>query len=172
MCRCRLIVRSNVGSADIGAERMRREPSIHPFGVLCIGTPNADGGGAGRPKSPLVSSAALRRAAKISGGSLSNGPCPLDHQRVQINQMTNPIRYGVHDVVDRQPAERMADQHPPISWALPPLLCNVDLRSLVLTSNRRIWKCGFRACPGMTETAGAAGGKGSLPAASVAGLFH
>ncbi|SIO30713.1 hypothetical protein SAMN05443247_03753 [Bradyrhizobium erythrophlei] len=41
--------------ARVGAERMRREPSIHPFGVLCIGTPNADGGGAGRPRSPLVS---------------------------------------------------------------------------------------------------------------------
>jgi hypothetical protein len=40
-------------------------------------------------------------AAKISGGSLSNGP--LDHQRVQIKQMTNLIRYGVHDAVDRQP---------------------------------------------------------------------
>ncbi len=50
----------------------------------------------------------------------------------------------------------MADEHPPFSWALPPLLCNVDLRSLVLTSNRRLWKCGFRACPGMTETAEAA----------------
>ena len=41
--------------ARVGAERMRREPSIHPFGVLCLGTPNADGGGAGRPRSPLVS---------------------------------------------------------------------------------------------------------------------
>ena len=51
--------------------------------------------------------------------------------------MTNPIRYGVHDAVDRQPAKRMADEHPPISWALPPLLCNVDLRSLVLTLNRQ-----------------------------------
>jgi hypothetical protein len=50
--------------------------------------------------------------------------------------------------------------------AVPPLLCNVDLRSLVLTANRRIWKCGFRTCPGMTETAGATGGKGSLLAAS------
>ena len=108
------------------------------------------------PRRPCV---ARRR---YPAAACRTGSCPLDHQRVQINQMTNPIRYGVHDAVDRQPAKRMADEHPPISWALPPLLCNVDLRSLVLTSNRRIWKCGFRACPGMTETAGAAGGKGSL----------
>jgi hypothetical protein len=130
--------------ARVGAERMRREPSIHPFGVLCIGTPNADGGaqvGRGHhwfPRRPCV---ARRR---YPAAACRTGSCPLDHQRVQINQMTNPIRYGVHDAADRQPAKRMADEHPPISWALPPLLCNVDLRSLVLTSNRRIWKCGFR----------------------------
>ena len=98
--------------AGIGPKRMRVSRRLTHSLSFASETPKADGGGVGRLKPPLDSSAALRRAATTSAGRLSNGLLPPSTIReIQINQMANPLGHRVGNATDRKPPKGVPDQH-------------------------------------------------------------
>jgi hypothetical protein len=62
-------------------------------------------------KPPLVSSAALRRAATRSGGSRAEHALSvLQHRGIEIDELPDALGHTVGGACDRRAGERVADQ--------------------------------------------------------------
>jgi hypothetical protein len=91
---------------------MRREPPLDPFGILGIGNPERRWRriGEAQPSAGFLGSLAAR-GDDIRRQAVERAFAALHHQRIQIDQMTNPLRHRIGDPADRQTAEGMTDQN-------------------------------------------------------------